>query len=68
MADALTPPGSFDPRQCKGMWKWQIRNRQLDPKWAGEDPAPDPPRAHPRTHPRARGHKKNVLTADSLSL
>jgi hypothetical protein len=48
------------------------RNRQLDPKWGREEPAPDPPRNHPAPTPGPTpgpaGNKKNGLIADSLSL
>jgi hypothetical protein len=55
-------------RQKPGPKKGSIRNRQLDPKWGREEPAPDPPRTHPGPTPGPAGNKKTVLTADSLSL
>jgi hypothetical protein len=44
MAVAVARPPVLTPP-----WRYRRsrRNRQLDPKCAGEDPAPDPPRAHP---------------------
>jgi hypothetical protein len=37
------------------------RNRQLDPKGAGEEPDRARPRTHPRTHPRARREQEKIL-------